>query len=113
LTSLITDCGGQIISHGSGGIIASPGFPEKYKSRTYCRWTIKASSPFNDILVYFFVFHTEGTGKSSVFQSQTHTVLSRNTVLTPPLLHLLKGLYMVCLSVGPLHSYNSKLNEKL
>ncbi|XP_048769842.1 cubilin-like isoform X2 [Ostrea edulis] len=62
--SLNTNCGGQIISHGSGGIIASPGFPEKYKSRTYCRWTIKASSPFNDILVYFFVFHTEGTVSS-------------------------------------------------
>jgi hypothetical protein len=27
--------------------------------------------------------------------------------------YLNKGLYMVCLSVGPLHSYNLKLNEKL
>ncbi|XP_062617023.1 cubilin-like isoform X1 [Saccostrea cucullata] len=59
--SLNTNCGGKIISPGTGGIIVSPGFPEKYQSRTYCRWTIKASSPFNDILVYFYVFHTEGT----------------------------------------------------
>lgn len=59
--SLNTDCGGRVHSYGTGGIIVSPGFPEKYSSRTYCRWTIKASSPFNDILIYFFAFQTEGT----------------------------------------------------
>lgn len=58
----LTDCGGRVHSYGTGGIIVSPGFPEKYSSRTYCRWTIKASSPFNDILIYFFAFQTEGTG---------------------------------------------------
>ncbi|XP_022288968.1 dorsal-ventral patterning tolloid-like protein 1 isoform X4 [Crassostrea virginica] len=62
--SLHTNCGGKILSPGTGGIIVSPGFPDKYNSRTFCRWTIKASSPFNDLLVYFYVFHTEGTVSS-------------------------------------------------
>lgn len=62
----LTDCGGRVHSYGTGGIIVSPGFPEKYSSRTYCRWTIKASSPFNDILIYFFAFQTEGTGNEYI-----------------------------------------------
>ncbi|KAJ8314503.1 hypothetical protein KUTeg_006653 [Tegillarca granosa] len=57
---LKTYCDEMIYSDGTGGLITSPGYPEKYKSYSVCNWTIKASKRTNQILVQFYLFHTEG-----------------------------------------------------
>lgn len=57
-----SECGENITSFGGGGLIKSPGSPEKYKSYSFCQWIIKASHRKNNILVIFEDFHVEGKG---------------------------------------------------
>ncbi|XP_063403810.1 cubilin-like isoform X2 [Mytilus trossulus] len=60
LNTRLRKCGENITSFGGGGLIKSPGSPEKYKSYSFCQWIIKASHRKNNILVIFEDFHVEG-----------------------------------------------------
>ncbi|KAK3098908.1 hypothetical protein FSP39_024226 [Pinctada imbricata] len=76
------NCGTKSISSpGSGDIIRSPGYPEKYKSFSYCNWTIKASRPNNKILLQIFYFHTEGKLPENGVIKETETYGCQNAVL--------------------------------
>lgn len=57
---LHTACGKTIQSDGTGGLIKSPHYPQKYKSKTYCEWTILASKRENKILIQLESFKIEG-----------------------------------------------------
>ena len=57
---LILDCGKIIHSDGSGGLIKSPHYPQKYKSKTFCEWKIIASKQENKILIQLESFKMEG-----------------------------------------------------
>ena len=54
------DCGKTIQSDGTGGLIKSPHYPQKYKSKTFCEWTIYASKRENKILIQLESFKIEG-----------------------------------------------------
>ncbi|XP_067675721.1 dorsal-ventral patterning tolloid-like protein 1 isoform X1 [Haliotis asinina] len=63
-------CGEHVInSQGSGGIIKSPDYPRKYKSRTFCQWTVRASKPTNKILIETATFQLEGMMKQTGCQN--------------------------------------------
>ena len=57
---LILDCGKIIHSDGSGGLIKSPHYPQKYKSKTFCEWKVIASKQENKILIQLESFKMEG-----------------------------------------------------
>ena len=57
---IISDCGKSIHSDGSGGLIKSPHYPQKYKSKTFCEWNIYASKKENKILLQLESFKIEG-----------------------------------------------------
>ena len=57
---IISDCGKSIHSDGNGGLIKSPHYPQKYKSKTFCEWNIYASKKENKILLQLESFKIEG-----------------------------------------------------
>ena len=59
-TVVFLDCGKTIHSDGSGGLIKSPHYPQKYKSKTFCEWRIIASKQENKILIQLESFKMEG-----------------------------------------------------